>query len=455
MTYLKQLLERLTPTLVASLLTTVLAALFAFGVELTLGEQASVVAFGSALAVVVLGGYISAPTVLGLAAAAIQVAVQFGVPITAAQNESILQLTGLLAGILVVHVAKSTVSISRKRPTSPPVRYESTMTHESAKTTAGNACVRIAQVPRFKTGRRPPKNAPALLLQDILTGVIPAHPATADHFAKLAFGLYGNDKFGVCGPTSVANLVRLITGGLLGAEITPSQEDVYDLYRRSGNPNFNPVTGEDDNGVDMQTMLEALLAGGIGDGKGGKVKPVAFAKVNVTDDAELEAAVSIFGGVLWGVNLETAQQAQTNAIPPEWDYHRSGVWGGHAVLNGAYESGQLEDVISWATRVETTETFRSHQLEEAWVVVFEWHLDNPAFQAGVDLVALSAAYEALTGRVLPIPAPTPVPGPTPTASAADRALWAGVGAWAQGRHSRTTLPVAMKLVAWAKAIGLD
>lgn len=265
--------------------------------------------------------------------------------------------------------------------------------------------------PRFKLGRLPPSNKPALMLADILTGVIPAHPATADHFGKLEFAMYGNDRFGDCGPVSVANLLRLVTGGLLETEVQPSQEDVFDLYRRSGNPGFDPQTGADDNGVDMQTMLEALLKGGIGSNKTGIYYPVAFAKVNVSNDDELTAAVSIFGGVLWGVTLEIAQQSQTGH--GFWDYSKSDVWGGHAIVNGAYEANGHEDVITWALRVSTTAPFRQHQLDEAWVVVWPWNLDHPAFQEGVDLGALAAAYKALTGHTLPIPAPPPQPTPSP------------------------------------------
>jgi len=309
--------------------------------------------------------------------------------------------------------------------------------------------VGIHEHDRFKTGRRPPKNAPALMLADILTGTTPAHPATADHFKGQTFGLYGNDKYGDCGPVSVANLVRLVSGGLLGAEVQPSQADVFDLYKRSGNPTFNPATGAGDEGVDMQTMCEALLTGGIG-----AIKPIAFAKVNATDAAELESAVSIFGGCLWGVNLETAQQTQTEASPPKWDHKKSSEWGGHAVLNGAYESGSLEDVESWAIRVQTTAAFRASQLEEAWVVIFQWHLDHPAFQAGVDVQALAAAYQSLTGKTLPTPAPTPSPTPTPTpAGDGDAELWAALKPWTEERHVGDNHRAAMAAKAWASARG--
>lgn len=258
--------------------------------------------------------------------------------------------------------------------------------------------------PYYKTGLRAPSNKPALKLGKLLTGIVPAHPVTADHFRKLAFGLYANDRFGVCGPTSAANIVRLVTGGLLGKEIQPSQSDVFDLYRRSGNPNFDPTTGADDNGVDMQTMLEALLSGGIGDGKGGNVKPVAFAKVSAHNDQQIEAAVSIFGGVLWGVLLQTAQQSQSSMRPPVWDYSPSPTWGGHAVLNGAYEAADgsvIEDVISWKMRVQTLPLFRQHQLQECWAVIWPWNLSHPAFQAGVNVTQLAVDYKALTGKTLP------------------------------------------------------
>jgi len=250
------------------------------------------------------------------------------------------------------------------------------------------------------------------MLADFLSGAVPAHPAVTDHIAANPFGLYENDQFGDCGPTSVANLVRLVSAGLLGAEVQPSQDEVFDLYRRSGNPSFNPATGTGDDGVDMQTMLEALHSGGIGD-----VKPLAFAKVDESSDAELDAAVSIFGGVLWGVNLLTAQQDQTDQ--GEWDYSKSPEWGGHAIVNGAFDEGtKIEDVISWGLRVKTTSPFRKHQLEEAWVVIWQWNIDHPAFQEGIDVQALADAYHTLTGVTLPDlpppgPAPTPPPPPPP------------------------------------------
>jgi hypothetical protein len=311
-----------------------------------------------------------------------------------------------------------------------------------------------------KLGLRPPKNAPALMLAPLLTKAVPDHPASEDHFSKVTdWGLYENDKYGDCGPTSVANYIKLVTQYLTGNEVSVSQDDVFDLYRRSGNPNFDPTTDADDNGVDMQTMLEALAKGGIGGGH----KPVAFAKVDAGDLDEVRAAIAIFGGVLLGVNLEVAQQTQTDNGGP-WDFDQSGTWGGHAVVAGRYTSspaGTDVSVVTWAEVMGTTDAFMKHQLGECWVVVFPEHLQNPGFLAGVDVAKLAADYQALTGRPFPVqptPAPTPPapgPGPAPVADP-DVALADAFRAdgWVTAHHSGVNAHVAKAAAAWLEAKGL-
>lgn len=262
-------------------------------------------------------------------------------------------------------------------------------------------------------GRRTPKNAPALRLADFLTGQVPEHPISADHFARVTdWGLWKNDTYGDCGPVSYGNLRKLVSSYLVGVEQPVTEADVLALYTLV-NPTFNPADpgGPGDAGVDMQTMLELALQHGFAG-----AKPVGFAKVDTTNLDEVRAAISIFGGLLLGVDLETAQQTQTDAGGP-WDFSDSPVWGGHAVLAGLYTGDQGAghgdvSVVTWAQVMPTTDAFEQHQLAEAWVVIFPEHLDHPAFQEGVDLAALATAYQELTGRPFPAvvpPAPTPVP----------------------------------------------
>jgi hypothetical protein len=299
-------------------------------------------------------------------------------------------------------------------------------------------------------GRRAPKNAPALHAARFLRlNAVPDHPASVDHFSEITdWGLYGNDRYGVCGPTSVANQRKLVTRYLTASEHSPTQQDVYDLYRRSGNPDFDPATGTDDNGVDLQTMLEAVHAGGIAG-----TRCLGFAKVDVFDLDEVRAAISIFGGLLFGVNLEVAQQTQTTA--GLWESTPSDVWGGHAVLAGRYSSatrGDDVDVITWGEIVGTTDAFLQYQVEEAWIVVWPEHLGSKAFQAGVDMAALASDYLALTGRPFPGTIP-PQPAPAPV-DPADQTLAAALHPWVTEHHVGTNHHVQLAAQAWLHAKNL-
>jgi len=298
-------------------------------------------------------------------------------------------------------------------------------------------------------GRRPPKNAPALRASQFLTGVIPAHPVAADNLSKATYGLYDNDTYGVCGPTSVANQRRQITAYLGGKQVDPTQNDVFDLYKRSGNPNFDPADpgGPGDGGVDMQTMLEEVQRNGIGG-----EKCLAFAKLDAQNVEEVRAWIAIFGGVLVGVNLLTAQQSQQVI----WDYKRSAEWGGHAVFGGGYDPNP--EIISWAEKYETTPSFWSHQTEEVWGVIWRENVGTTQFEQGVDKQALETAYTELTGRPFPSVDPQPTPdGPPqpvpPSVDDADRALVAHLRPWVNQHHYGQTHVVAEALRTWLTAKG--
>jgi len=262
----------------------------------------------------------------------------------------------------------------------------------------------------FMLGKKDPVNKRALMLTDVLTGVVPQVPIAADHFATVTdWDLGRNDEFGTCGPTSVANALRLVTANLTGTMVTVTFDDIADLYRRSGNPDFDPAhPGVNDEGVVMQFMLEALIKGGIGGHK-----PLAFAKIAPGDMDTLDKAIAIFGAVNLGLNLTQAQMTQR-----VWRHVTSPDWGGHAVLAGRYANpaGNLADrsgVITWATPVDMDRGFVEKQEDECWVIIWPEHLGSKAFLAGVDVRALASAYEELTGRPFPLPEQPPDPGPVP------------------------------------------
>lgn len=331
-------------------------------------------------------------------------------------------------------------------------------------------------------GRRAPKNAPAIRFGDILRAgaVVPPHPASEDYLAKLSnWAMLGNDVAGDCVAVTWANFRRLVTA-FLSTEVYPSQDQVWAIYRTQ-NPDFDPAGTADtngpgsnaDQGMDIQTLLEYLVTTGGPDG----VKALAFAKVDFSNSAEVDAALAIFGGVWTGVNVLQANQDEFSQGQP-WDYVAgSPVDGGHSVLSGGYTSsnGSTEiRFITWGTETDFTWAFMDHQVEEMWVVVWPEHLGSKAFEAGIDQTALAAAFQELTGQPFPVqptpappvppapvppqpvpPTPTPTPGPTPDTDPVDLALISVAGPWANEEHlAHRARVVARAIKTWRVAKGL-
>ena len=254
-----------------------------------------------------------------------------------------------------------------------------------------------------RLGRRAPLGRSTLHLSRYFTGFSPTlPPASASHLGVKAWALGANTKYSTCGPTSAANFTIMSYKYLTGEDITVTDDAVFDLYRRSGNPRFNTLTGSDDNGVEMSIMLDAWLAGGLEitheDGTTELVKPYCHAALSVLDIVELQLSTSIFGATLQGLNLTAAQQTQQSL----WDYvPGSPPWGGHAVASPAYTGAQTGlDItdITWGAPIGTTDAFILKQLEEAHVPILPILANHPDFIAGVNKAALASDYEAITGR---------------------------------------------------------
>jgi len=261
---------------------------------------------------------------------------------------------------------------------------------------------------QLKFGRKPPKNAPALMLANFLSGVVPDHPLSEDYLSRLQnWQMLGNDQYGDCVAVTWANMRRLVTA-TLATENYPTLDQVLTLYRTQ-NPNF-PTQ---DDGMDIQTCLEYLHQTGGPDG----TKVVAFARVNYSNLDEVKAAMAIFGCLWIGINVQQANVVEFNRGQP-WDYvSGSPTEGGHSVIGGGYTGAASKDVsfITWAQETEFTDNFWNKQVEEAWVVIWPEQLGSVEFQEGINLTQLATDYKELTGDDLPTTSPTPVPPvPTPT-----------------------------------------
>jgi hypothetical protein len=282
-----------------------------------------------------------------------------------------------------------------------------------------------------KLGRRAPKRARALQLKDYLTGVVPAVPANEDYLGALGGGwnMLGNDAAGCCVAVTWANVRRLVSKTLTPVEDYPGQDEVWKVYQTQ-NPDFNPNGGAGtgpgspaDRGMDVQTLLEYLVRTGGPDG----TRALGFAAVNHRNPAEVKAAIALFGYVWTGISVQQANMQEFGAGQP-WDYSpASPVEGGHSIVTGGYGPpgpGQLggdERFITWAQETSFTDRFWANNVEEAWVVIWPEHLGSEVFLAGVDMAALAADYEAITGSPFPAsvtpPKPAPPEPPAPPAPA--------------------------------------
>lgn len=296
----------------------------------------------------------------------------------------------------------------------------------------------------LKLGKKDPKNHKALRLAPLLTGVAVSHPPAVDHLNIGGWQMLGNDRYGDCVAVTWANYRRLLTR-LVGKETYPGMQAVTAIYETQ-NPGF---PGQDD-GMEIQTLLEYLQ-------KQGQI--IAFARVDHTNLDEVDAAIAIFGGVWTGIQVTQQNMDEFDAGKP-WTYSRTSPnLGGHSIITGGYNPS-TQRFVSWARETDFTQSFWTHQVDEAWVVVWPENLGTPQFEQGIDLSALAADFKALTGRELPLPtpepAPVPVKPPAPVPSALDEGLWDIVGGWAKAKHyTAITKRVAAALLVWAKNKGLE
>ena len=249
-----------------------------------------------------------------------------------------------------------------------------------------------------KYGRRKPRpGRKALQLRDYLTGIVPAVPAGEDYLAKLGGGwqMLGNDTYGDCVAVTWANVRRIVTTLLTANGYYPAQDQVFTVYKTQ-----NPGFPADDNGMDIQTLLEYLVENGGPDG----VKAVGFAAVNHADAAEVKAAIALFGYVWTGVNVLGVNQQEFGCGQP-WDWSPSSpVDGGHSVVTGGYGApgagplGGDERFITWAEETSFTDAFWANSVEEAWVVIWPEMLASSDFLAGVNMQQLAADYTEITGK---------------------------------------------------------
>lgn len=227
-----------------------------------------------------------------------------------------------------------------------------------------------------------------------------------------------NDEAGDCVVAGMDHLLEVVYG-LLGVPRTNWTDAQLLAFYQTQNPHFTSWSqggGPNDNGMNIQDFLTYLTKAGV---------ILGFARINHIDESEMRAATYLGLGILTGQMMQVAQQNQSLA----WDYvANSPDWGGHCTVSVGYmESPNVEQWVSWGALYDVTPAFISHQMDEAWLVITQAHVNNVSFRKGFDLQSFGEEFTALTGRPFPFqpePQPTPAPAPAkPKATESDRALY--------------------------------
>ena len=127
--------------------------------------------------------------------------------------------------------------------------------------------------------------------------------------------------------------------------------------------------------------------------QGGKI--LAFAPVDHTDPAAVDAAMEAFHGAYAGVNLpDDADQLFEQGEP--WttaNGERPDPNEGHCIVKVSADGQRNDTWVTWGALQKSTTDWTRSCLEEAWVIITEEDAKN----AKLDLAALKADIDALDG----------------------------------------------------------
>jgi len=169
-----------------------------------------------------------------------------------------------------------------------------------------------------------------------------------------------------------------------------SDQEIIQVYSR--NSGYNPVTGDGDNGCQMQDVLKDQTKNGMTDVNGKTHKVAAYAALHEPSNAMmLSEVLNVFGWVYVGINCPDSAQDQFGQV---WDYvPNSPNDGGHAIgLHHRKPYGSQVGVFyysTWGALQRATLAFNAHYIAEAWAVITEdWLEANGSTIQGLNLAQL-------------------------------------------------------------------
>jgi hypothetical protein len=241
---------------------------------------------------------------------------------------------------------------------------------------------------QMKLGKLKPIHKDSISFGDFLT-VPPIYPLV-DTPPNFIYPMDLNDSIGDCVVAGFDHSRQIITGLLTGTQKNFTIDEIKAFYATQ-NPNGT------DNGMSMQLFLEYLVT---------NKYIVGFASVNWKNEDELKSAIYLGLGIMTGVQLQQAQEQQFGNNQT-WDsVVGSPIIGGHCIpASGFLTPANEYSIITWGKQIQTTKNFVANQMDEAWFILMQEHIDHPNFRNHFDLQGFSDAVKAITQGKIVIPVP--------------------------------------------------
>jgi hypothetical protein len=237
----------------------------------------------------------------------------------------------------------------------------------------------MVKLKTFRFGKHAPKHDyRTLRLKDYISKLAPP-PETYDVLASdvypnlgisdptQLFPIDGNDVYGDCTIAGISHAITVYRG-MISQNVIPSSDDIVKLY-------FHLTDGQD-TGLNELDVLNYWRQNSF---EGDEI--IAYAKIDVTKHDQVMQAISLFGGIYLGF------QVQVNAID---DFNNGNPWtpgdltnDGHAVYATAYDQNYVT-VLTWGNTQLGTWGWWDECVDEAYAIISPEAAD-PKFAPGFDL----------------------------------------------------------------------
>lgn len=290
-------------------------------------------------------------------------------------------------------------------------------------------------------GCKLPRHSPTgLRLKNFRTPAAPASPTMVDWSAaaiSVIEDVEGNDRLGDCVLAEDAHYIAVLTGNANALYAYTQAQTIADYSAITG---YNPADPNTDQGADPTTDLNYRVATGYADGS----KDIGWMLVDASDQADVEYAINTFGNLkLWFGIPDSIVNNMPSASGFVWDVSAGSANpnNGHCIGSCGYNVKQIQAVavtvdgvlvmtwgmlglITWAAMaawfVPAQGGGAAVRVSSDWISKATGNTP-----AGLNLVALTSAFNSVFGGNLNVTPPAVVP--TGPASLANVQAWAAAG----------------------------